>query len=198
MTATEWPEARARRDIFSNNQAPSVSSSRTPAMSIFKILGCCSLGEIASKRLSSEAAYAAVQEPLGLSCRVSPRVASLKTGTELNIFASRNWLESAPRLQQCAPQQRRQSPQPESRDLGWCSALVLLSCGEALTCNAKIAGNGHPRQPRNLLSIAANHPRSSWSSGMYEPQKSRLAGAPRQLIKQHDFRPDGEIVVQYR
>jgi len=109
-------------------------------MSIFKILGCCSLGETASKRRSSEAAYAAVQEPLGLSCRVSSRVASLKTGTELNMLASRNWLESVPRLQQCAPQQRRRSPQPESRDLGWCSALVLLACGGVLTCNPKIAG----------------------------------------------------------
>src|ERR1700692_2355737 len=92
-------------------------------MSIFKILVCRSLGETASKRLTRGAAYAAVHDPLGWSSKVSPSVASPRTGAELNILAGREQPALVARLccRHRPPQQREQNP-----GLGWYSSLVLL------------------------------------------------------------------------
>src|ERR1700691_6399281 len=97
-------------------------------MSIFKIFACCSLGETASKRLSRGAAYAAVHDPLGWSSKVSPSVASPRTGAELNILACQEEPVRIARL--CSrlrpTQHHEQILRHESRDLDWYSSLVLL------------------------------------------------------------------------
>src|SRR6266852_2582195 len=66
-TSARWPAEVTRRDIFSSSQAPSVSSSRTSAISTFTVLARSSCAVTAFESVSSVVTLAAVHDRPGLT-----------------------------------------------------------------------------------------------------------------------------------
>src|ERR1700681_2156087 len=91
-TSARWPAEVARRDIFSSSQAPSVSSSRTSAISTLTVFARSSCAVTAFESASSVVTLAAVHDPPGRNSSPSPDGVAVSKGAvgKICILFDRN------------------------------------------------------------------------------------------------------------